>query len=338
MAKKQLTVEEYKAKIEKKALKRQMFLNTFISAFAVIIAIVMAVCVVFTAQNYTDLYTKSIIASNGNVNQSANTNTNESDDFSNPSDNSMNSSTNNEDPTTGAANGGIVEKPGSSDKNEKPNSNDKDKKPEAEENKLDGFKSTEEVVEYFNECANKVKVDATKVVKNYEKRKVGEVKVPSVLQSMAESLLGSSMKDDTDPIVYATKEEIKTNFLVPNQSYVSCLKAEYVDDVTCKDKGNEYEIYFKLKAEKNPKAGAGVASVCDVIEAYEVAEKAPDFVTDFSTYYYDCEVTATIDKATGRMTHAVYSTPLTLNVAVEFLGSHSASVGFTFVKDYSITY
>ena len=78
--------------------------------------------------------------------------------------------------------------------------------------------------------------------------------------------------------------------------------------------------------------------MCDVIETHEVAEKAPSMLQEFSTSYYDCEVTATIDKETGRVTHIVYSTPLTLNVVVSLLGTHTASVGFTFIKDYTITY
>lgn len=338
MAKKQLTPEAYKAKLEKKALKREMFSKTFISAFAAVMAVAMTFCCVLVINNHTNLYAKNMLAANANVSQSTNVGIIEPGNVSNPSDNSVNSSVDTEEPATDAPDNTTNETPDSSEKNETPDNSEKNEAPAPEEDKLGGFKSTEEVVAYFNECANKVKVDATKVVKNYEKRIVGEVKVPDLLQGMAESLLNTSMKDDNDPIVYATNAEIKENFLVPNQSYVSCLKAEYVAEVTCKDKGNEYEIYFKLKDEKNPRAGAGVASVCDVIEAYEVAEKAPSIVTDFSTNYYNCEVTATIDKETGRMTHALYSTPLTLNVAVEFLGSHSASVGFTFVKDYSITY
>lgn len=146
------------------------------------------------------------------------------------------------------------------------------------------------------------------------------------------------MKDDTDPIFYSTKDDIRENFLVPAQDYVSCLKAEYVETISYEDKGNEYEFYIKLKDEKDPRAGSGVGSVCDVIETHEVAEKAPSILKEFSTNYYNCEVTATIDKATGRVIHIVYSTPLTLNVVVSMLGTHTASVGFTFIKDYTVTY
>ncbi len=198
--------------------------------------------------------------------------------------------------------------------------------------------TTEEIVAYFNECANKVKTDATKAVKNFEKRKVGELVMPDILQSTAESLIGTLMKDDTEPIIYDTKDEITENYPVPAQSYVSCLTADDVEKATCTDKGKEYVIYFKLKNEKNPASGMGVGSVCDVIEAHDINESAPSFVRELSTYYSNCEVTATVNKATGRVTHAVYSTPVRLNVTVDMFGTHNVVANFTFIKDYTITY
>lgn len=199
--------------------------------------------------------------------------------------------------------------------------------------------STQEIVALFNESANKIKTDASKVVKNYEKRTVNEDKlvIPASIESAAKSMMNTFMKDDTDPIVYETREDIRNEFLVPEQSYVSKLKPEDVLKATCTDNGKEYIIYFKLKTQQNPTAGVGVGSVCDVIETAEVAEKA-SFVEKFTTEYYNCEVKATIDKASGRVTHINYTTPLVLNLTVNMFGTHDAAVGFTFEKDYSITY
>lgn len=196
--------------------------------------------------------------------------------------------------------------------------------------------TTAKIVDYFNKSANKVKTDAVTVTKNYEYRTVGEIEVPDILQSTVNNLLTTAMKDDTDPIVYGTKEEIQENFQVPNQSYVSRLTVDSVESAEIKDKGNEYAIRIELYNEKNPIAGSGVGSVFDVIEAAEVAESG--MVEDFSTEYYDCVVIATIDKATGRMTHANYTTPLILNVTVNLLGRHNGKLGVTFEKDYTITY
>ena len=199
--------------------------------------------------------------------------------------------------------------------------------------------TVEEIVEYFNESANRIKPEAKKVVKNYEKRIVNEDKleIPAGLENAAKNLMKTFMKDDTDPIVYESREEITNEFLVPNQSYVSKLKPEWVLDATCTDKGDEYYIYLKLRSQDNPVSGEGVGAVCDVIEAGEVAEKAP-FVKKFTTGYYNCEVKATIDKETGRVTHIIYSAPLLLEITVNLFGTHDAAAGLTFVKDYTITY
>ena len=196
-----------------------------------------------------------------------------------------------------------------------------------------------EIVALFNESANKIKTNATKVVKNYEKRTVNNDKVviPAGLESTAESMMATFMKDDTDPIVYATKAEIQSEYLVPEQSYVSKLDPAYVTSATCTDTGKEYQIVLKLKTHKNPTAGVGIGAVCDVIEASEVASKA-SFIEEFSTEYYNCVVKATIDKATGRMVKTNYTTPLVLKIRVNLFGTHDASLGFTFEKDYTITY
>ncbi len=199
--------------------------------------------------------------------------------------------------------------------------------------------SVEDIVSLFNTSANKIKTDAVKVVKNYEKRTVNEehVSIPRAIEGFAKSMLKTFMKDDVDPIVYDTKEEIRTEYLVPDQSYVSRMTAADVAHAICTDKGSTYEIYIKLKTSVDPRAGIGVGSVCDVIETYEVEEGA-DFVEEFSTEYYNCEIRATIDKATGRMTRTNYKTPLVLRMVVDVLGTHSGSIGLTFEKDYTITY
>ncbi len=196
-----------------------------------------------------------------------------------------------------------------------------------------------EIVELFNKTANRIKPEATKITKNFERRiaDTDKLVVPKSLESTAESLLNTFMKDDTDPIVYATRDEINAEYLVPGQSYVSKLTADAVRSATCTDKGDTYEINIKLRDEKNPSAGKGVGSVCDVIEASEVAEKA-SFVKEFSSQYYNCEVTVTVDKASGRVIHAVYKTPLVLKVVVNMFGTHSGEVGLTFIKDYTINY
>lgn len=197
----------------------------------------------------------------------------------------------------------------------------------------------DEIVKLFNESANKIKTDAKKVVKNSEKRKVNEDKfvLPDGLEKTAKDMIKKYMSDDNDPIVYDTREDIRNEYIVPEQDYVSKLQPSAVAAATCKDTGSTYEIYIKLKDQKNPRAGNGVGAVCDVIEVHEVSEKV-SFIERFDTLYYNCEVKASIDKATGRMIHTNYSTPVVLDLSVNLFGKHNAAVAFTFIKDYTITY
>ncbi len=318
MAKKQLTPEEMK----KRRIKSEQASKSFVSVIAVLLSFAIAFCSVSSAKTFAESR-KSVSAANSNVQEESDNDSIESDNLSITENESIVIDENSDASID-------VETENSPSTDEEAPENDKEENGE--------LSTTAEIVEYFNTSANKVKKDATKVVKNYEKRVVRELNVPDVLQSTADSLIKTAMKDDTDPIVYETKEDIRNNFLVPNQDYVSVLKPEYLEKATCKDNGKEYEIYFLLKDEANATSGKGVGAVCDVIEAYEVQESAPDFLTKFSTYYFDCEVKATIDKSTGRLIHIIYSTPVNLDVSVELFGKHDASVGFTFIKDYTITY
>lgn len=200
--------------------------------------------------------------------------------------------------------------------------------------------TTAEIVALFNQSANKIKTDATKVIKNYEKRVVNEDKVdlPDALEDTGRDMIKKFMADDTEPIVYSTKEDIRNEYIVPDQDYVSKLQPSTVLKATCVDTGSTYEIYLKLKDERNPHAGSGVAAVCDVIEPHEVTEKNIPFIEKFEASYYNCEIKATIDKETGRMVHTYYSTPVVLDMTVNLFGTHDAKAGFTFIKDYTITY
>lgn len=201
------------------------------------------------------------------------------------------------------------------------------------------LQTTQEIVAYFNTAANKIKTSASKVTKNYEKRRIDKDKteIPGALEDFADTMVTKLMGDDTEPIVLDTREEIMKDFLVPEQSYVSILEPEWVEKASCVDNGDTYYIHLKLKPHKNPTSGVGVGAVCDVIETVEITSKLP-FAEEFSTSYYDCEIKATIDKQTGRVVYINYIAPLVLYMRMNLFGTHSGSVGLSFEKDYTITY
>ncbi|MBO5944193.1 MAG: hypothetical protein J6Q50_02725 [Clostridia bacterium] len=203
--------------------------------------------------------------------------------------------------------------------------------------KSDKPETVAEIVAYFNKNADRVKTEATKVVKNYEDREVGEIVAPQAVMGLA-GLVDTAMADDTEPIEFATREEIIENFQVPKQSYVSCVTVNDVEEATCKEEGNYYIITIKVKDQNNPVIGKGTGSMFDVVEAEEVEAKAKGIVKSFTTEYTDCRVIAKFEKSTNRMVHANYFTPMKLNVTVNFLGTHDASMETSFEKDYTITY
>ncbi|MBQ7294815.1 MAG: hypothetical protein IJW86_01330 [Clostridia bacterium] len=206
-------------------------------------------------------------------------------------------------------------------------------KPESKE------KTTAEIVALFNESANRIKGEATKVVKNYEYRTVNteHLVVPDALQSMAEEMMTKFMGDDLEPIEYTTAEEIAEEYMVPSQSYVSVLKAEDVKEATFKDNGTEYEITIKAKDSVNPTSGTGVGAAFDVIETTEVKEKT-SMIEKFDSQYYDCVVKCKIDKATGKMTWSNYTVSVILDCSVKVIKVFDVKCGMTFEKDYNIYY
>lgn len=200
--------------------------------------------------------------------------------------------------------------------------------------------TTAEIIAYFNETANKVKTDAVKVVKNYEDRTHNEEHLiaPDVVKGMAADLIAQYLGDDTEPVEYATREDIVSQYQVPGVEWVSQLTEAEVAEATLTDNGTEYEIMIKLHPTENPEPGQGVAKAFDTITSSEVMEKAPSFVTGFTTSYTDCIVKCKVDKATGHTTWSNYTSTVILGVKLDFFGELDAQIGMTFEKDYTITY
>lgn len=203
--------------------------------------------------------------------------------------------------------------------------------------------STEEIVALFNEASDKVKTEATKVVKNFENRDFdGEQSIiPAGLDSLANSLMNQYLGDDTEPIEFASNQDIIANYPVPEQSYSSKLSAADVAEATCNDNGTEYEITLKLSTSENPSAGVGVGAACDVIESSQVTSNAAvsKILKEFTITYYDCVIKCKIDKETKRITWSNYVTPLTIDALVNVVFTTvDAKVVLSFEKDYTVTY
>ena len=204
-----------------------------------------------------------------------------------------------------------------------------------------GEKTKAEIIALYNESANKVKTNATQVVKNYEYRRMNEetMVLPGVLKSMASTIIPKFMSDDLEPQVYDTPELIKEKFIVPKADYTSMLTEADVVEATCTDNGTEYEIMIKAIDETNPVQGKGVGAGFDVLEMGDMTSgEYGNMIKKFDCQYFDCVLKCKIDKATGNMTWANYTTPLIMDMEVNMFGTHQVSCEVSFEKDYTITY
>lgn len=192
------------------------------------------------------------------------------------------------------------------------------------------------ILAYYNTAANKIKTEAKTVTRNYEDYQHNEEKlvVPSALKSAGSSLISTFLKKNDTPEVYEG-DAIK-GFYLPNESYVSNLTEAIVQSAECKDNGSEYEITIVAKTEKNPSSGSGVATGFEIIQTSDVMDAAGFIVKSFDTEYYNCTVKCKVDKATGHVTWINFSTPIVMDVASKI--GINATVGMTFVKDYSVAY
>lgn len=197
-----------------------------------------------------------------------------------------------------------------------------------------------EIIAYFNECSDKVKTDATKVVRNYTDNQLIEDKLilPSALEGLFNSLAGKFLKKDETPLELTTKEDIIAMYPSQKQTWSSKATEADVAEATCTEDGDYYNITLKFYPQDNPVVGSGVGATFFIIGVDAVKEKIPGLQT-FSTNYYDCTVQAKIEKATGHVVWSCYSTPLVANVSVNVLvKTVDAQLGLVIVNDYSITY
>ena len=204
-----------------------------------------------------------------------------------------------------------------------------------------GEKTTAEILALYNDSANKIKTNATKVVKNYEYRRMNEetLVMPGALKSLANTIIPKFMSDDTEPQIYDTPELIKEKFIVPGEDYTSKLTEADVVEATCTDNGTEYEIMIKVKDETNPVPGTGVGAGFDVIETGDIANSEyGSMLQKFDCKYFNCVLKCKIDKASGNITWANYTTPLVMEMVVNMFGTHNVSCEISFEKDYTITY
>lgn len=198
----------------------------------------------------------------------------------------------------------------------------------ASSNKTSSKPSTQaEILNYFNTSVNKVKKSSKGGVKNYEKNSQagsfslgGPFKVfTSVINSLVEKNMGEK-KEDTNRKL--TKADMKKYFPVEEESWSSKLTTANIQSATLAEKNGKYVITIKVKPDAlstNPVHGGGnhgkAFSIVRVSTILENAGGAKSLIEgNTKVGYRDGKIVATIDPATGNLTHINYYYVWELNV------------------------
>ena len=315
MAKKVLTPEEYKSKMEKKVDKRKRFGKAFLTTFAYALA-----CVV--------VFSSMVIAYT-------------------PKSANVTGST-----TVNSPNGGTVDEPPvpTVDASATVATDPVDTKVE-----LSNSSTAEDVVAYFNAAINLVKPNAKQITLVKEENKQAgnlEGNLPSSIKSMADGLIADNMgvKDlsqlDPGMVNATTVEQKNAMFPVENETWSSKLEASDIEKFDVKDDGKNYTITLNIKADEPSDAtdhGVGhsgrIFSVIKPSIVTENAGPAASIIKSVQTGHKDGYVTVTIDKATGNVTAATYYFTWTLEVGVNALVTElNVSIPFGLQKDFTIAW
>lgn len=318
MAKKVLTPEEYKSKMDKKAEKRKRFGKTFLTTFAYALACVIvfaSMTIAFTPNN-----TATVSGGNGSVAASG-TSTGTGDSNSGTDDNPADvpGDANSDDPAADVPGNNKGDAPANADK------------ADATQQAIDLYKTAMAKAKSSAKTVTHTKTGAT----NYN----GIVEAGK-LSSIASSLMGMFMKE-SEPNEVIDKAEL------PPKAGAANLTKATVKSATVKEEGNFQVVTINMKNATDPKAGAdGIGSVANVIEESQITGaigSVPGLALNgISIDYENVYVTCKIEKSTGNMTYLLVDAPCVLKIAnakVPLLGTvDNAKVGIECKDEYTLAY
>lgn len=319
MAKKIITPEEYKAKLEKKAEKRGNFSEAFLKALALFLA-----CA--TVYTTTAMANNKLAAAQG-VSGSEKTSAVDVDadaeeiDWGDSStdgstDGSSNDSSNGEGTSgEGSANNGAT--------NENPLST----------------KSAQ--LNYFIASFTGVKKDAKQVV--IEKKKgsnyqgIVDAGGSTIIENAGKSLMNSLLKEEVPEENTFTGDAIMANF--PPAGVTCNLKKENIKSFDFKEEGDYYVVTVVLLKEVNPKQGYGVGSLASILTKESIQDPIKDVPIinklEPECAYENVSCTAKIQKSTGKMVEYYVDMPLILSMKGD---STTYRVGLEFEEWWTISY
>lgn len=330
MAKKQLTIEEYNAKAEKSAAKKENFAKVFMSSLAVMLALVITFSAVTLAYTYVGKAGQTTVVAGPATNNGGSTNVDNSgsDDFTSdaPAGDEM----------TDVPGDESTDAPSGDETTDAPAGDNTGDKPQADaanpdQANLDMYKKAVAAARTKSKSVIRVKDGAI----NYK----GIVEAGG-LSDIASSLMGMFMAKDEASIEVKNEEWDKTK--LPDASN---LTLNGLQKITCVEKGNSYIVTVVAKNATNPKANAdGVGSVAGVIEESQITGAIGSVpllkLSNINIAYENVTAVATIDKATGNLTALSTNAPCVLGLDAKAgpVSVKDAKVGIQVITEYKITY
>ncbi len=296
MAKKQLTPEQYKAKLEKKAEKRKKFANVFLKTIAVFAAMV----IVYSATSvaFTRIGLATVLKNK--------TFTVTTQQQSNNSGSSQNNGIDNQTPAI------------------PDDSNTDNQGGEAATVMTSKTMQFDLFVKAFSGVKTNAK-SATQVKKNaYNYNEHVDAGGNPIIEAAGQGLMGSLLKAEDTNVTY-TGADIAGNF--PPSGATCGLTKDDVKSIDCKEEGNYYIITVVVKPAKNPKAGEKVGAVASVLTKESIQDPIKD-VPIINSLEPNCDYQATtaeakIEKSTGNLVEYYFDLPMIL-----YMGDFSVGLGF----------
>ena len=324
MAKKQMTPEEYKAKLEIKAMKGERFSKVFLSSIAVLLSLVMVFSVVSIAQTTMLAVGKGGTVSVGGNNAGGN--------------NGGNSSVGGNDAVIGDDNTVVGDEntPAGDDNAATTPDGDNTQTPPA-----GATNENQEILDMYKTAVANARTKSKSVIRvkdgalNYK----GIVEAGG-LSGAASTLMGMFMAKDEASIEVKNEAWDKTK--LPD---ASALTLNGVQKISRVEKGNTYVITVVAKNATNPKTNAdGVGSIAGVIEESQITGaigSVPGLkLSNINIAYENVTAVATIDKATGNLVELKLNAPcvLGLDAKLALITMNGAKVGIQVITEYKISY
>lgn len=302
MAKKQLTPEQYKEKVEKKVAKRKKFTNLFLKAVAMCVAI--AVVYSATTMAYTKIGLASMVK-----NTTTSTGTQQSVDDNGSNVDWGNSSTTPSTPSD--TNTPATETP-------------------SDEGEGAATVMTSKTMQFdlFVKAFSGVKTNAKSVTilkKNaYNYNEHVDAGGNMIIESAGKGLMGSLLKAEDVNTTYEGAD-IAANF--PPAGATCGLTKYDIESIDCKEEGNYYVITLVVKGAQNPNAGEKVGAVASVLTKQSIQDPIKDIPIinslEPNCNYEDTTVEAKIEKASGNLVEYYFDLPMIL-----YMGDYSVGLGF----------